>query len=134
MFTFANNIESRKKAASLIANCLYGGGLVREALKQWPDSKDDPTLICARHALIHFDADREVYKNDSEYFNQQVEWLEQLVNTLSKGESIPQNIIDSYEEYYVIPVSLKMKFVRFIARLLYPVISFMDNFLRFLKT
>lgn len=50
-------IESRKKAAALIKGCLYQGILTREALKLWPLHYNDPTLICAKHALIHYEAD-----------------------------------------------------------------------------
>lgn len=123
MFNSPKIIESRRKAAQLIRRCLYEGYLVREALKNWPDYYEDQTLLCARHALVHFEVDKEVYRNDKEYFEQQVEWMQQLVNILSTGEAIPANIIESYEEYYELPVSLKTSVLKFISRLFYPVVN-----------
>ncbi|MEW5820617.1 MAG: hypothetical protein AB1782_10535 [Cyanobacteriota bacterium] len=134
MLSFYYNVESRKLAASLISRCLYENYLVREALKLWPDMKDDTTLMCARHALIHFEADKELFRRNPEYIDQQIDWLEQLINILSKGESIPKNILESYEEYYVIPVSFKSRILKFFAKILYPFISILTNILKLFKS
>jgi len=132
MFNFPYIVESRQKAALLIRSCLYDGYLVREALKRWPDSSDDPTLLCARHALIHFEADKEIHKN-TDYFDQQIEWMEQLINMLSKGQPIPKNIIESYEEYYLIPETFKYTLMKLLAKILYPFVSLLTNILKFVK-
>lgn len=134
MLSFYHNVESRKLAASLISRCLYENLLVREALKLWPDMKDDTTLMCARHALIHFEADKELFRRNHEYIDQQIDWLEQLINILSKGESIPKNILESYEEYYVIPVSFKSRIIKLFAKILYPFISVLTNILKLVRS
>ena len=123
-------IESRKKAATLLKQCLYGRLIVREALKQWPESKDDPTLLCAKHALIHYEADEDLQKKDPEYISEQISWLEQIINTLSNGEALPKNIIETYEEYYVMPVSIKTKLVYLISYIVYSLKSLINNILK----
>lgn len=107
-------IEARKKAAALINNCLFGGMIVREVLKEWPANYDDITLLCARHAIIHYEADEEIRMRDRAFADQQIEWLETIIDILSKGEALPHNIIQSYEEYYYMPISIKARIVNWI--------------------
>lgn len=126
-------IESRKKVALLIRECLYGKLIVREALKQWPECKDDHTLLCAKHALIHFEADKELFEKDPDYKDQQIDWLEQLINILSEGDAIPGNIIESYEEYYAMPISLKSKIVNFAVFIIYSVTTKVKGILKRFK-
>jgi hypothetical protein len=133
MIKFPDLTEERKKTAILIRECLYGGLIVREALKQWPDCYGDPTLICARHALIHFAADEDINKNDPKYRDAQIEWLENLINILSKGNEIPKNIIESYEEYYVLPVSLKSRIIKFINKIQYTIKGYISFFYQVLS-
>ena len=91
---------ARKKAARLIDDCLTGGKPVREALKEWPNTKYDKSIACAKHALIHYEADEDFRIGDPAYQDSQIEWLENIIKILSNGEALPINIIKSYEEYY----------------------------------
>ena len=127
MISFVKITEDRKKAASLIRDCIYSGYLVREALKRWPTQNDDPTLLCARHALIHYAADDTKFINNKEYRKEQIEWLEQLIDILSDGEAIPKNIIESYEEYYVIPESIKFKVLSILIKIGTPFLKFYNS-------
>ena len=111
-----NEIEARKKAAALIKSCLYSNVLVREALKLWPEINNDPSLICARHALIHFETDEDIRNSNVDYAEGQIQWLEELIQILSQGDPLPENIIETYKEYYEIPIPLKTKIAYKIAR------------------
>lgn len=133
MFNSEKSINDRKEAAELLKSVLFGDLIVREALKQWPTSKEDPTLACARHALIHYEADEGMWAKDPSYRDQQIEWIEQLINILSKGDALPANIIDSYEEFYVLPVPLKTRVLKFFARIAYPLVAFMTRITHTLK-
>lgn len=129
MIDLLKTIESRKKTAELIKKCLYDGYLVREALKEWPDYKHDPTLMCAWHALVHFEVDIEVFQGNSEYRDEQIEWLEHLITILSEGRAIPKNIIDNYEEYYVMPETLLYRLKRTTAKATFPFLMLYTKFL-----
>ncbi|MGD9581628.1 MAG: hypothetical protein AB7V50_09670 [Vampirovibrionia bacterium] len=133
MFNLENLTQSRQEAAELLRACLFGELIVREALIKWPDSRYDPTLACARHALIHFEADEDMWLKDKDYRDQQIEWIEQLINILSKGEALPANIIDSYEEFYVLPVPLNLRLFRFFTRLAYPLVAFITRIAHSIK-
>ena len=115
MNTTINIIEARKKAASLIKGCLYQEILIREALKLWPQNYNDPTLICAKHALIHYETDDDIRNTNTDFAEEQIQWLENIITILSKGEALPKNIIEIYKEYYEIPIPLKTRLAHTIA-------------------
>ena len=121
MITNEKVIAERKKAAELIRRCLKTGFVVREALKLWPNDSDDVSVSCAKYALIHYVSDEDIRRQDSLYAEQQDEWLETIVNILSKGEPMPLNIIKSYEEYYEIPVSFHQRVINAISGFIYQV-------------
>lgn len=133
MFNSEKYIKYRKEAAQLLKECLFGDLIVREALKQWPACNDDPTLACARHALIHFEADEDITNKDSAYRDAQIEWIEQLIIILSKGDALPANIIDSYEEFYILPVPLNKKLLIMFTRLAYPFVALITRITHTLK-
>jgi hypothetical protein len=128
MFNLPDITEERKKAAALMRECLYSGLLVREALKQWPKITDDPTLVCARHALIHYAADEDIHKKNYQFKEEQIDWLETLIKILSRGDEIPKNIIETYEEYYEIPITLRTKLYIHISNLKKGIQTVIDNF------
>ena len=114
-------VDERKKAAQLIKSCLQRRILVRDALRVWPNYNQDPTTICAKYALIHYEADDELQKADKFYADEQKEWLLTIIDILEQGESIPLNIIQGYKELYDIPISfkhrLKAKFITILLQL-----------------
>lgn len=98
--TDALYIKDRKKVSALIINVLTGKMIVLDALKEYPKSLSDPTLNAAFHALVHFEADEDLRNKDSLYRDEQDEYLEDIANILSRGESLPFNIIDEYDKYH----------------------------------
>lgn len=94
-----DSIAERKFAGRLIYMVLTGKKCVREAIKLFPDTKD-PNVICAYHALVHYEADEDIRYQDIEYRDAQDDYLEYLAQTLSEGKILPKNIIDEYKPYY----------------------------------
>lgn len=91
--------SERKFAGRLIYKVLTGQTCVREAIKLFPDTKD-PSITCAYHALVHYEADEDIRYQDIEYREAQDDYLEYLAQTLSEGKILPKNIIDEYKPYY----------------------------------
>ena len=91
--------NDRKYVGRLIFTVLTGQRNVREAIKLFPDTKDE-SIACAYHALVHYEADEDIRYKDIEYREAQDDYLESMAQTLSKGEKLPQNIIDEYKPYY----------------------------------
>ena len=94
-----DDITNRKFVGRLIYKVLTGQKCVREAIKLFPDTKDR-NIICAYHALVHYEADEEMRYYDIEYRDAQDEYLEYIAQTLSSGNILPKNIIDEYKPYY----------------------------------
>ena len=95
-----NIIKDRKKVSTLIINVITQKMSVLEALKNYPKNIYDASLNAAFHALVHFEADEDLRKKDALYKQEQDEYLEEIATTLAKGESLPVNIIKSYEKYH----------------------------------
>lgn len=92
--------EERKLVARLIFGVLVETICVRDAILKFPKDINDSTIRTAYHALIHYEADEDLRRRDLLYKDEQNEYLEFIAQTLEKGESLPQNIIRSYEKYY----------------------------------
>ena len=94
-----NSTNDRKFVGRLIYEVITEKRNVREAIKLFPETKDF-SIECAYHALVHFSADEEIRYKNIEYRDEQDDYLEFLAETLSKGNPLPKNIIDSYKPYY----------------------------------
>lgn len=92
--------ESRKEVAELIFKVLTDSLCVREAIKLFPAEVYDPSLICAWHALVHYEADEDLKKHDIEYAEEQESYLEMIAFTLQSGNALPKNTLGGYEKYY----------------------------------
>jgi len=92
--------DARKIVADLIIKVLTEQLCVRDALKSFPEDIGDPSIHSAWHALLHLEADEDLRKHDRLYADEQNEYLEMIAFTLKEGNPLPQNIINSYNEYY----------------------------------
>ena len=92
--------EIRKKVSKLFIAVLTKRLLVREALVRFPKDCQDKTIIASWQALCHLEADEELRLKDNLYRQEQDEYIEFISFTLSKGEELPQNIINAYAPYY----------------------------------
>lgn len=91
--------ELRKQVSELFIAVLTKRMPVREALLRFPRSCDDPTLIASRHALCYLEADEELRIKDRMYEEEQNNYINYIAYTLSKGEELPENIINEYKDY-----------------------------------
>lgn len=101
----------RKRVSNLFIGVLTQRLSVREALAAFPKDCEDKTLIAAWHALCHLEADEDIRKRDDMYRQEQDDYIDFIAHTLSKGEPLPANIINSYIPYHedaLIPNSTKM--------------------------
>lgn len=94
-----NNIQDRQFIGKLIIAVLTEQMNVREAIKLFPETRDE-NIECAYHALLHYAADEEMRYQDIEYKDAQDEYLEYIAQILCEGKYIPKNIIDEYKPYY----------------------------------
>lgn len=94
------NIEDRQKVARLLRLVRVGQLCVREAMLAYPKDTEDESLVAAYHALIHYEADEDLRNRDALYKEEQDDYIEFLSYTLEKGESLPQNIIENYKNFY----------------------------------
>ena len=92
--------EQRKKVYKLFYLVLSEQLHVRDALLNFPKDVADPTLTASWHALCHLEADEDIRKKDSDYAEEQDEYLQFIANTLSNGDELPQNIIREYLPYH----------------------------------
>lgn len=93
-------MSDRRICARLIKEVLAGRRITREALKLFPKSSDDKSVIAAYHALIHYEADEDLRKRDEEFKEEQDIYLNSLADILLTGNPLPENIINSYENFY----------------------------------
>ena len=93
-------MSDRRICARLIKEVLAGRRITREALKLFPKSSDDKSVIAAYHALIHYEADEDLAKKDILFKDIQVDFLEGLCNILSQGHDLPENLIRGYNKYH----------------------------------
>ncbi len=98
--TLSSYIKDRIKVSELIYAVITSKISVLDALKEFPKNLGDPTLNAAFHALIHFEADEELRKNDADYKDEQDLYLADIAEILSQGHALPYNIIEEYEKYH----------------------------------
>jgi len=91
-------IKNRIFVSDLIKKVLLSEMTVSDALKSFPKT-DDKSIIASFYALAHIEADEDL-RLDSNYKDEQDEYLIHLSQILDRGDSLPQNIITSYEKYY----------------------------------
>ena len=92
--------KSRQYVSNLLRCVRLGQLSVREAMLKYPKDVEDESLIAAYHALIHYEADENIRARDLLYKEEQDDYLEFIYTILANGEDLPQNIIDSYKEFY----------------------------------
>lgn len=95
-----NNNQDRIFVSELLRLVRLGQLTVREAMLKYPKDTKDESLIAAYHALIHYEADEDIRARDILFREEQDDYLEFIYTTLASGADLPQNIIDSYKEFY----------------------------------
>lgn len=92
--------NERKAVADLIMSVLLGKLCVREALLKFPKNCNDKSVEVAWHALMHFEADEDISKNDNVFLSVQIDLLEDIHNILVEGNELPANLIAGYNKYH----------------------------------
>ncbi len=92
--------NERALVAELIRQVLISRVCVREAILRFPRDTEDKSIHAAYHALVHYEADEDLRKRDDIYREEQDDYLEFISQILEKGEDLPENIINNYENYY----------------------------------
>ena len=90
--------EDRIYTGELIKRVLLGEMTAGEACRSFPKSEDD-SVLSAFCALVHLEADEDLRK-DLAYKDEQDDYLLYLSQILEQGDALPQNIIESYKEFY----------------------------------
>ena len=93
-------LNDRKLASELLRYVRIGQISVREAMLRYPKDTQDESLIAAYHALIHYEADEDIRARDNLYRQEKEDYIEFIAHILEMGESLPQNIIDNYKQFY----------------------------------
>ncbi|MCR5260774.1 MAG: hypothetical protein K6C94_02935 [Candidatus Gastranaerophilales bacterium] len=95
----------RQKAAELIKCVLAKRMPVKQALLAFPKDVHDESVRASWHALCHYEADEELRKNNPEYKEEQDLFLEDIANTLNRGDELPEYVISAYKKYYDAPLN-----------------------------
>lgn len=93
-------MSDREIVSRLIMLVLTSRLSVREAVLKFPKDTDDKNILAACHALIHYEADEDLRQKDPAFKEEQDEYLILISELLANNKDLPQNIIDSYEDYY----------------------------------
>lgn len=115
--------QDKQKVAKLLRDVRLGNIPVREALLAFPTNSNDKSIVASYHALVHYEADEDLRKQDELYAEEQDDYLEFISYIMERGDDLPDNIIKSYEKYYKeanIPHSKDTK-------------GFLESFFRFLN-
>lgn len=99
----SQSFQERLLVAEFVRKALLGYVPVREILLNFPPDSEDKSVQAAFHALVHLEADEDLRRRDLLYKDEQDDYLELIVQTLEKGEDLPDNIIRNYEKYYKEP-------------------------------
>ena len=91
---------AREAIGKLFYSMIEGVVPSRKVIDYVPRNIEDMSVKIAWHALLHYDADEDIRIKDPEYAQEQIKYIEFLAGILSKGEELPQNILDEYEELY----------------------------------
>ena len=92
--------KARENTGKLLYMLIEGSISAFEATKYFPKNVDDISLKIAWHAMLHYDADEEIRIKNPDYAQEQILHIENLAKILSKGDELPQNMLDDYEEIY----------------------------------
>lgn len=92
--------NDRALVADLIRQVLISRMCVREAVLNFPRDTDDKSIHAVYHALVHYEADEDLRRRDEVYREEQDDYLEFLADLMERGEDIPENIIQNYENYH----------------------------------
>ncbi len=92
--------NDRALVADLIRQVLISRMCVREAVLNFPRDTDDKSIQAVYHALVHYEADEDLRRRDELYREEQDDYLEFLADLMERGEDIPENIIQNYENYH----------------------------------
>lgn len=95
-------MSNRLFVANLIIKVITGQMLTREALLLFPKDTQDVNIITAYHALAHYEADEDYRISDSDYREEQNNYLIFIAEILNSGKELPKNIVKEYEPYYTI--------------------------------
>jgi len=94
----------RQQAAALLDGVLEDTLTPRQAINRWPapqgvdKSLDVAFLALAHLEADHYDDDKIQQQLDPYYLDAQLEWLQQLWEWLSKGESVPEAFWHEYKK------------------------------------
>lgn len=94
--------EDRRFVAALIRQVLISRLCVREAILNFPKDTEDKSIQAAFHALVHYEADEDLRARDELYREEQDDYLEFISNLLERGEDVPENIIQNYENIILV--------------------------------
>lgn len=100
VYTKEDMLKARKQVAELLFSVLAGSITVPEALKNFPKNIPDDSVNVCFHILVHFDADEDIRAKDEVYREEQDDFILNTAETLFKGESLPINIINEYNDFY----------------------------------
>ena len=92
--------KARENTGKLLYMLIEGSISAFEATKYFPKNVDDISLKIAWHAMLHYDADEEIRIKNPDYAQEQILHIENLAKILSRGDELPQNMLDDYEEIY----------------------------------
>ena len=95
-----NYETARQYTAQLILGVLTEKFTVKDALVHFPHNCNDSSIKAAWHALMHFEADEDIYRKDKDFYDVQFDFLESLYNILKDGKELPPNIITEYNKYH----------------------------------
>lgn len=95
-------MDDKKLVAALIIKVITGQMLVRDAILHFPKDSQDVNIVTAYHALVHYEADEDFRTQDSEYREEQNNYLIFIAEILNNGKELPKNIIKEYEPYYTV--------------------------------
>lgn len=93
-------LKTRKMTAELLFGVLSGSKTVLEALKSFPKNVPDDSVNVCFHILVHYDADEDIRLKDEIYREEQDDFILNTAETLFRGESLPINIINEYNDFY----------------------------------
>jgi hypothetical protein len=93
-------IRARKFVGKLLRAALIGRLTPSDAASRFPKDVEDKSITAAFHALMHFEADEDLRKQDLLYAQEQDEYIETISDMLMAGKPMPQNIVDEYEAFY----------------------------------
>lgn len=95
----------RQRAGELIKCVLAKKMPVKQALLAFPKDVKDDSVRASWHALCHLESDEDLRKNNPDYKEEQDLFLEDISNTLYRGDSLPDYVINAYKKYYNTPLN-----------------------------